>query len=139
MALRNTGYKINTPASSGKIYVVLSVEPEVLFFNCRALIVILHFFIPILTTHMAKYHRRPVTELHLKIRFLREHLHVNQSDLATSLGISQRAYSKIENNETCMQLDHLESIARFFALPMQHLFVYSERELLLLLVQTRGI
>lgn len=38
----------------------------------------------------------------------------------------------IIRSATSMQLDHLEGIASFFAVPMLHLFVYSESEWLLL-------
>ena len=76
-------------------------------------------------------HYRPLTDIHIKIRFLRKHLNLNQKDHADHLGISQRAYSKIENNQTNIHLDHLSKIAACFAVPVEDLFTFTEQELIL--------
>lgn len=76
------------------------------------------------------YHKSP-TELHRKIKALREHLLVKQKELAAHMGLSQRAYSKIENNETNLQVDHLDLIASFYQLEIGMLFVYSEEQLII--------
>lgn len=47
-----------------------------------------------------------------KIRRLRKQKNYTQSDMAEQLNITQRAYSKIENNEVQLKIDRLEEIAR---------------------------
>jgi transcriptional regulator with XRE-family HTH domain len=76
------------------------------------------------------YHKSP-TALHSKIKALREHLLVKQKNLAAHMRISQRAYSKIENNETNLQVDHLDLIASFYQLEIGMFFVYSEEQLII--------
>lgn len=47
-----------------------------------------------------------------KIRMIRNQRKISQSDIATALHISQRAYSKIENDEVNLKIDRLEEIAK---------------------------
>lgn len=47
-----------------------------------------------------------------KIRILRRKRKLTQTDMASALDISQRAYSKIENNEVQLKIDRLEEIAK---------------------------
>jgi transcriptional regulator with XRE-family HTH domain len=88
--------------------------------------------------NIMSYNYKSVTELHLKIRFLRERSGANQTDLANFLGISQRAYSKIERNETDMRVEHLLAIAAFYALSVADLFTHGEQELLLMILQQKS-
>lgn len=46
-----------------------------------------------------------------KIKKIREEKNYSQSYLAQELGITQKAYSKIENGETKLTIDHLFKIA----------------------------
>lgn len=46
-----------------------------------------------------------------KIRHFRRQRKLTQTEMADSLNITQRAYSKIENNEVQLKLNRLESIA----------------------------
>jgi transcriptional regulator with XRE-family HTH domain len=88
--------------------------------------------------NIMSYNYKPVTELHLKIRFLRERSGANQTELANFLGISQRAYSKIERNETDMRIEHLMAIATFYTLSVTDLFTQGEQELLLMILQQKN-
>lgn len=46
-----------------------------------------------------------------KIRHLRRQRKLTQTEMADSLNITQRAFSKIENNEVQLKIDRLEEIA----------------------------
>jgi len=47
-----------------------------------------------------------------KIRSIRKQRRLTQTDMSTALNISQRAYSKIENDEVQLKIDRLEDIAK---------------------------
>ena len=47
-----------------------------------------------------------------KISSLRKRKNLTQEDMAESLNISQRAYSKIERGEVVLKIDRLEEIAK---------------------------
>ena len=47
-----------------------------------------------------------------KIKFLREDRKITQDFIANKLGISQTAYSKIENNQTQLTIERLKEIAQ---------------------------
>lgn len=46
-----------------------------------------------------------------KIRLLRRQRKLTQTDMASALNLSQRAYSKIENDEVQLKIDRLQDIA----------------------------
>lgn len=46
-----------------------------------------------------------------KIRFYRIQKKITQDEIAQALGITQRTFSKIENNEIQLKIDRLEKIA----------------------------
>ena len=56
-----------------------------------------------------------------KIRLHRLRKKINQEDMAGYLGISQRAYSKIETGETQIKLDRLEEIAKLLNVSINEL------------------
>ena len=56
-----------------------------------------------------------------KIRLLRTERKLTQLDMAEALEITQRAYSKIENNEVQLKLDRLEKIASILNLEVSKL------------------
>lgn len=47
-----------------------------------------------------------------KIQFIRKQRKLSQTDMATALNLTQRAYSKIENDEVNLKIDRLEEIAK---------------------------
>jgi transcriptional regulator with XRE-family HTH domain len=47
-----------------------------------------------------------------KIKFLREDRKITQDFIANKLGISQTAYSKIENNQTQLTIERLKEISQ---------------------------
>lgn len=49
-----------------------------------------------------------------KLRFLRKQSDKKQSEIAQFLGLSQQAYSKLENGETGFSDETIEKIAQFF-------------------------
>lgn len=49
-----------------------------------------------------------------KLRFLRKQADIKQTEISSYLGMSQQAYSKLENAETVFSEDTIEKIARFF-------------------------
>jgi transcriptional regulator with XRE-family HTH domain len=53
-----------------------------------------------------------------KIRKARVNKNYKQEDVAGFLGISQRAYSKIETGETQIKLDRLEEISKILDVPL---------------------
>jgi transcriptional regulator with XRE-family HTH domain len=57
-----------------------------------------------------------------RIRDLRMRKNLTQDYLAKSLGVTQKAYSKIENNETRLNVDTLTSIARVLETPVTEFF-----------------
>jgi transcriptional regulator with XRE-family HTH domain len=56
-----------------------------------------------------------------RIKSVRMHKHYSQDYLAKKLGVSQKAYSKIENNETRLNIDTLMSISKILETPVQEL------------------
>lgn len=49
-----------------------------------------------------------------KLRYLRKKVDKTQVEVATSLGLSQQAYSKLEQGETAFSDETIEKIAEFF-------------------------
>lgn len=49
-----------------------------------------------------------------KLRFLRKSNEKKQADVATVLGLSQQAYSKMENGETCFTDETIEKLSGYF-------------------------
>lgn len=56
-----------------------------------------------------------------KIKFIRENRKITQESIATKLGISQTAYSKIESNQTQLTLERLKEIAEILEVPEMEL------------------
>jgi transcriptional regulator with XRE-family HTH domain len=61
-----------------------------------------------------------------KLRLLREYRNYSQEYIAEKLGITQNAYSRIENNQTRLTADRLEKLA--IVLDISPLELLSERE-----------
>jgi transcriptional regulator with XRE-family HTH domain len=61
-----------------------------------------------------------------KLRFLREYRNYSQEYIAEKLGITQNAYSRIENNQTRLTAERLEKLA--IILEISPLELLSERE-----------
>jgi transcriptional regulator with XRE-family HTH domain len=57
-----------------------------------------------------------------RIRDLRMRKNLTQDYLAKSLGVTQKAYSKIENSETRLNVDTLVNIARVLETPVTEFF-----------------
>jgi len=60
-------------------------------------------------------------ELGEKIRQLRTQKKLTQDDMAEALNISQRAYSKIENDEVQIKIDRLHEIAKIMNIEVSSL------------------
>jgi transcriptional regulator with XRE-family HTH domain len=71
-----------------------------------------------------------MTGLSLKIRLIRIHLGYSQEYVALQLGISQRAYSKIETGKTKLTVVRLEQISRILECKIEDLISLSFKELL---------
>ena len=56
-----------------------------------------------------------------KIRALRKKRKLTQTDMSSALNISQRAYSKIENDEVQLKIDRLEEIAKLLNIETKEL------------------
>lgn len=56
-----------------------------------------------------------------KIRLARKKKNLTQEAMADALNISQRAYSKIENDEVSLKIDRLEQIANFLEVESKEL------------------
>ena len=61
-----------------------------------------------------------------KLRLLREYRNYSQVYIADQLGITQNAYSRIENNQTRLTADRLEKLAAILNVPLMELL--SEKE-----------
>jgi len=61
-----------------------------------------------------------------KLRLLREYRNYSQVYIADQLGITQNAYSRIENNQTRLTADRLEKLAEILNVPLLELL--SEKE-----------
>ncbi|MGQ0737633.1 MAG: helix-turn-helix domain-containing protein [Bacteroidota bacterium] len=76
---------------------------------------------------------------HGRIKLLRKKNNLTQSDIASSLNMSQNAYSLLESGKTKIDLDRLYQIARFYKISIYDLIVEEsppppkKNELLLLL------
>lgn len=53
-----------------------------------------------------------------KLRKKRIERKLKQEEIADYLHISQRAYSKLENNETMIKMDTLDQLSNFYQLPI---------------------
>ncbi len=71
-------------------------------------------------------------DISYKIRRLRELQNLTQQYFADQLGISQRAYSKIENGQTCLSVERLCAIAAILGCPVSVLFSLTAEEIYLL-------
>jgi len=56
-----------------------------------------------------------------KLRILREFRNYSQSHIACKLGISQNAYSRIENNQTKLTTERLQKLADILGVPPEEL------------------
>ena len=65
-----------------------------------------------------------------RIKEMRLKKNYSQDYIAKRLGISQKAYSKIENNETRLNVDALLSIADVLEIPVNHFFNDSKAPML---------
>ncbi len=65
-----------------------------------------------------------------RIKEMRLKKNYSQDYIAKRLGISQKAYSKIENNETRLNVDALLSIADVLEIPVNHFFTDSKAPIL---------
>ena len=61
-----------------------------------------------------------------KIRKVRELRGFSQQNLADNLNISQKAYSKIETNETKVTLDHISKISKLLDIDPIQLLTFDE-------------
>lgn len=61
-----------------------------------------------------------------RIRQIRQVKRMSQEFVAQQLGVSQKAYSKMENNETRLNVDTLLSLSDIFDTPIQELVSDSE-------------
>lgn len=61
-----------------------------------------------------------------KLRLLREYRNYSQVYIADQLGITQNAYSRIENNQTRLTAERLEKLAAILNVPLMELL--SEKE-----------
>ena len=61
-----------------------------------------------------------------KLRLLREYRNYSQVYIADQLGITQNAYSRIENNQTRLTAERLEKLAAILKVPLMELL--SEKE-----------
>lgn len=65
-----------------------------------------------------------------KIRRLRIILELSQENLGHALGMSQYAYSKIENGQTALSLKHLQAIAQCFRCDVSDLILLPLEDLI---------
>ncbi len=73
-------------------------------------------------------------DLSYKIRRLRELQNLTQQYLADQLGISQRAYSKIENGQTSLSVERLYTLATILNCPAEAILTLSAEEVYLIYV-----
>ncbi len=66
---------------------------------------------------------------HDKIRKLRELRGIKQETMAKALGISLRAYSKIESGETALTTGRLQQIARVLGIEPDEIIAFSEQNI----------
>lgn len=59
--------------------------------------------------------------LYPRIRNLREDMDLTQSELASYLNISQRTYSRYENNERAIPIEALSKLATFYQTSVDYL------------------
>ena len=59
----------------------------------------------------------------IKIKRIREDRKLSQLFVAEKLGISQNAYSKLENNISKLTIDRLKDIARILEVPDEELLI----------------
>lgn len=62
------------------------------------------------------------------IRDLRKMRGVNQSDLASALGVSRQTVISLENGRYTASLPLAFRIARYFDKPIEEIFVYTEED-----------
>jgi len=70
------------------------------------------------------------SNLGAKIRKCRELRNFSQSTIARQLGLSQKAFSNIENNITPVTVDRLENIAQILNMSPIQLMTFDENEFL---------
>lgn len=63
-------------------------------------------------------------KIKITLKKLRKEKHLTQQTLANKLGISVRAYSKIESGETSLNIERLRDLATVFELNMSELLSY---------------
>lgn len=71
-----------------------------------------------------------------KLRVIREFRNYSQEHIAARLGISQNAYSRIENNQTRITADRLQALAAILQVPTEELL--SEKDPVIQFCCTQG-
>ncbi len=84
---------------------------------------------------MKLYHRTLIMEKNFKsvadrVKEMRLKKNYSQDYIAKKLGISQKAYSKIENNETRLNVEALLSISEILEIPVNNFFGDSKAPML---------
>lgn len=67
-------------------------------------------------------------QIHEMIRFLRKQKGYTQEAIANKLGLSLRAYSKIENGETNLTINRLTELTSIFGVTLADLFNYADEK-----------
>ncbi len=65
-----------------------------------------------------------------RLKKIRLEKNVSQDFLAKKLGITQKAYSKIENNETKLNVDVLQRVSEIMEVPIETFFNNSQQPIL---------
>ncbi len=64
-----------------------------------------------------------------KLKRLRELKNLNQEEIAKKLNITKQAYSKIERNETKLDIDRLKDLSEIFEIPLDELLKLDENSI----------
>lgn len=70
--------------------------------------------------------RSPMQLVASHIKRIRESKNLTQEYVASRLGISQNAYSRLENNRTHLSIDRLKKIAQILSVPLDELFLHKD-------------
>lgn len=76
-------------------------------------------------------------DLPTRIRKLRKFIDYSQEELADELGMTQAAYSKLENGKTRLDIDRLQQLADFYGLSPTDMIGEDPVELRLLLTNPK--
>lgn len=64
-----------------------------------------------------------------KVRMIREIKGISQESIATHLNISPQAYGKIEREETKLDFDRIEEIAKYLQVRMEDIINFDEKNI----------